>query len=199
MKNLTVLAAIIFNLSVFAQEFLIENTQHDEVLYRGFENKIKVGQIGAGSDKFQIEGINCEVLKVDNENIYVVKAKSKSRTAMINFISNGQIIDSAVFIVENLPSPSLFWGGVESGSITSSLSDIRVGYTSGIRLKSNYKIVSWNSVVNNESFEGTGSVLSSEMLNAVADLAKSAAVSIQVKVVGADGIYRQIAGSWQKD
>ena len=199
MKKLAILGIIFLGFNSFAQDLASENIDQNNVLYRGFENKIVFDQIGDDSEEFQMEAINCEVSKSDrNENTYTVKTRSKARTAKINFISNGQISDSATFIVQNLPVPSLIWGHNITGGTISNSKEIRIKYSPGIALESNFEIVSWNCSQKDAKFDGQGNQLSQEMLDHTKSMTKGEFITIEVKVKGVDGVIRKLSGSWEK-
>ena len=67
MKKLAILGAIFLSLNSFAQDMAVQNVDHNEVLFRGYENKLILGQKVGNSDNFQIEAINCEVSKLDGK------------------------------------------------------------------------------------------------------------------------------------
>jgi hypothetical protein len=179
----------------------VQNVDHNEVLFRGYENKLILGQKVGNSDNFQIEAINCEVSKLDgkgSENTYMVKTKPQARTAKINFISNGIIIESAAFIVQNLPRPSLFWGTHKTGSSVPNSREIQMKYSSGVTLKPSFEIVSWKCNQKDATFEGSGESLSQQMLDYTKSMATGETIKIEVKVKGTDGIIREREGSWVK-
>jgi hypothetical protein len=200
MKKLAVLGVIFLSFNSFGQDLIVENIDQNKVLYRGFENKLIIGKIDGNGEVFQMEAFNCEVSKLDgNANTYIVKTKSKARTAKINFISDGQITDSAKFIVRNLPAPSLFWGNQEAGSNVSNSSEMKIKYPFGITLKSSFEIVSWKCHSKDTKYEGVGNLLSQEFLDFTKSIKTGEFITIVVNVKGEDGVIRRLTGSWVKE
>ena len=199
MKKLAILGTIFLGLNTFGQNIVLENIDHNLLLYRGFENKFTIGQTVGTNETFQMEAINCEVSKMDGyESTYIVKPKSKARTAQINFFSNGQFVDSATFIVRNLPSPSLFWGSQETGSSVSNSPEMHIKYPSEVTLKSNFEIISWKCNREGTDFKGLGNILTQEMLDYTKSMATGESVEILVNVMSEDGITRRLVGTWVK-
>jgi len=197
MKKLAILGIIFLGFNSFGQDLAIENTNQNKILYRGFENKIVLNQIGDDNQSHQIEAINCEVLKQD-KNTYLVKTRTKAQTAKINIVSNGQTIESIPFNVENLPSPSLFWGTNKAGSTSSESAEIEIKYAPEVSFEANFEIVEWACSINETKFDGQGNLLSKEMLDGTNSMTTGELIIIDVKVKGEDGIIRKLSGSWVK-
>jgi len=185
MKKLAILGTIFLGFTSFGQDLAVENTDNNKILYRGFENKIVLDQFGDDNHSFQIEAINCEVIKPDenrSEDVYIVKTKNKARTATINIVSNGQTIERMAFNVENLPSPSLFWGNSEAGSTISNSAEIVIKYSTGVTLEPNFEIVGWTCSLDDLEFNGQGNLLSQEMLDYTKSMVTGELITIEVKV-----------------
>jgi hypothetical protein len=195
MKKLAFIGAVMVSLTSFSQDVFIENEDQNKILFRGFENHIK---IGSELEDFTIEAVNCEVTQTAGKN-YLVKVNSNARTAMINFLSNGKIIDSETFVVQNLPSPDLFWGEHVSGSTLPQGNDLAVKYTPGISLRSNFEVVSWSCELDGKEFNGQGNTLSTEFIEQTGRSASGDKITIIANVKGPDGIVRKISGSWVKE
>ena len=203
MKNSLLAGIIVLGCSAYAQEYTAENTQQNNVLYRGFKNKLSYGQTGCPDKSYEMETVNCDLSEVKAtgaETMYIVKTKSSARTAVIRFTSNGNVMDSTVFAIQNLPVPSLYWGDSKTGTTTSDLTELSVQYPPGVTLPSNFEIVSWTcSPVDTDTvYTSPGNVLSDAFMNYVKTMSKGESIVIQVNVKGEDGIIRQLAGDWVK-
>lgn len=202
MKKLVLIGIVLFGLNSFAQDFIADNINHNQILYRGFENKLTFDQIGCETDGYQMETVNCELSKqevADSENFYIVKTNSSAKSAKIRFISDGQAVDSMEFVVQNLPRPFLYWGNQKSGSNFSASQEIQLKYVTGVTLKSSFEVVGWESNESGQTFSGKGGSLSSEFLEFAESLATGESISIEAQVRGGDGIVRPVKGFWVKE
>lgn len=201
MKKLAILGVIFLGSNSFAQKIVVENIDHNKVLYRGFENKLVIGSTDGDLESFQLEAINCDVSKSGakgSENTFIVKTSPNARTAKINFISNGAVISSTEFVVQNLPSPELFWGNQKTGSTISDARVLQIKYPMEVSLQSNFEIARWKCIHSGESFEGEGNVLSQEILDVTSEMSAGEIIQMEVHVLGSDGITRKLMGSWVK-
>ncbi|MFK7786311.1 MAG: hypothetical protein AB8B56_14420 [Crocinitomicaceae bacterium] len=201
MKKLTILGAIFLGFNASAQDVVVETIGENKILYRGFENKIVIHQINDSDETFEVEAVNCEVSKL-NENkgksTYLVRTKSSARTAQINLISEGRTVESTEFNVQNLPSPSLYWGKHKTGTKVSDSREIEIKYSAGVALKPSFEIVGWKCEQKGQEFKGKGNILSQALLDSTKSMESGEEISLVVKVKGADGIIRTVAGSWMK-
>lgn len=185
-----------------AQNFIVENDNHHKIIYRGFANKVTLGPIGKSVKNVRMECIHCEIKQLEyrkTPNTYIIRTKSRERTAQLNFFSNGQLVDSTVFVIQNLPAPVFFWGNNENGETIPSSRKLFVKYPSGITLKSDFRVRNWVCYINEEPFSGTGNVLSPEAMNQTKLLAKGEVVKIMITVGGSDSVMRKMVGTWVKD
>ena len=201
MKNLVVLASMLFVMVSNAQDFGIVNDDQHLVIYRGFENQISIGQFDNEKAEYEVEGVNCtvELLSLGRtKNKYLVKTNTAEPMAKINFVSKGRVIGSKTFKVENLPQAKLFWGSNEDGSYISDAKEIRIAYPSGITLIPEFEVVGWAVNHQDHEFNGEGSALSKDFLTYANDLDKGAEIQIAVKVKTEDGTIKKLMGSWTR-
>jgi len=199
MKKLFLFASITFSLSAFAQDFIVENKDHFGVLYRGFENKVSIGQVGSEIEGFEIEPINCEVRKssIDGSTSnYIVKTRSSEKTAKIIFRTQGQAVDSAAFIIRNLPSPSFYWGNQISTTVSSESNKLYVKYPPSELLKADFVIDNWQFTHGNQVFSGDGNVLSDQVMAYMASINTGETLEIAVVVLQEAGVASKMSGSW---
>lgn len=199
MKLLYLIGCVFLSLGAFSQDFAIENTEHMKVLYRGYENKLTLGQIGCADPDVEIVPINCTLTKLDDsENTYVVKVNSSAREVKINFVSNGAILHSAVFAVKNLPVPSLFWGNNESGSNFSDSNELSVKYNSSVPFVQDFEVLRWSCLHGDDAFGGKGNLLSSAFMDYMKSVKTGDSIKIEITFQSSDGIVRSFSGSWIK-
>lgn len=195
MKKFIFLIIIIFSFNSFAQDVAVENIDHNQILYRGFQNKLV---ITPANENIQLDPINCQISKLEGqENTYIVLTKSKSRTATINFVSDGKVLETRSFLIQNLPVPELYWGDQKSGSTTSNTSEIQLKYPKGVTLKSNFEIVNWQASINGKQYEGKGSTLTKELIDSLSTLDKGEIIQITTHVKNKDGITKLMKGTWK--
>lgn len=200
MKTVAILGIAFLGMNAFGQNMVVETNDQSKVLYRGYDNRVTIGQAGTNAKDFKLEAINCQLAEVTGQkNTYIVKASAAARTAQINFVSNGKTIDSTVFVIKSLPSPVFYWGNNENGSDISNSSQLQIKYPSGVAIDARFTITNWECKIGEMNFKGSGSVLSQEMLDVTKVLPVGGTVSIMAQVVGGDGITRKVAGSWVKD
>ncbi len=199
MKTVAILGIAFLGMNAFGQNMVVETNDQNNVLYRGYENRVTIGQAGTNAKDFKLEAINCQLAEVTGQkDMYIVKPSSAARTAQINFVSNGKIVDSTVFVVESLPSPLFYWGNNENGSDVSSASTLEIKYPSDVALDASFTITNWECKIGEMSFKGSGSVLSQKILDVTKALPVGGTVNIIVTVNTPDGIARKVVGSWVK-
>lgn len=199
MYQLTIIPVLFCSLFSFGQSFVVENNDQNKILYRGFENTLKIGQTHEDYPSYKLETINCEATALSGStDTYLVKPKTNAKFAQINFIVNGKVQDSTSFVIQNLPSPSLFLGNQESNSKIGKATNLEVKYSNGIALKSDFRVSRWESMQKDQHFEGLGNNLSPEMISYIYALPEGETISIMVDVLSPDGITRKLIGNWIK-
>lgn len=199
MKTIIALGILFIGFTSFGQNVTAEHSKDNNILYRGFENEVRLNPFENNSQTFQIETINCKVTKENSEsNTYSVKTDNSKSTAQINNLVDGKVIESKFFRVQNLPSPTLYWGNNETGTTSSNTAELFVSYAPGIQLDANFKILSWECQLANSQYNGVGNVLSQEMMDATKKLASGELIVILMTVKSEDGILRKVVGSWVK-
>lgn len=200
MKKLALLVVILIGFNTMAQNFVAQNTEMNNVLYRGYENKYNFGQLGCEED-YELEGVNCELIKVnddENDNLYIIKTKSGDKTASVNFVADGKVLGSVDFIVKALPRPDLYWGEKVDGTNFSEDAELSVKYETGLAFNASYSVISWSSTHDDKNFEGEGNQLSEDFLAYLNGLAPGETISITVKVEDQNGTTRLKTGVWTK-
>lgn len=197
MKTLAIFGIIFLGFNSIGQNTTANN---QKVLYRGFENQVNLDQIISRNQNFKVETINCDATSLDqSKNEYMVRVHSNVRTAQLNFTSNGKVIDSMAFVVQNLPVPSLFWGDNDSGSYVSKSMELQMKYPVEVNFKATFTIISWECTMKDVIYRANGSSLSQEVLTATESLNSGEEVQIVANVISSDGIVRKISGTWLKE
>jgi hypothetical protein len=186
-------------LSVAAQENA--TIKSDDVLYRGFANKVTIHEGNHPNGDLRLTGTNVSIKKATNSDGFIVKPSNKTLSATLYLISvDGAQIDtlsSMNYPIKLLPVPDLYWGEAKSGSIGDITSKkLSFRYSEGVNLPNDFKIVSWEISSNDEVHRGFGNDVSSaqEFLQSVES---GTTLSFLVTVLGSDGIKRKVAAQWE--
>jgi len=200
--QLLVFGALTIGLNAYGQDFVAASSEQSNILYRGYDNKLILGEVGCANQEYEIVPIDCKIKKVNSDgsdHSYIVRPIGRLKTATIKFVSkDGNPLHSVVFMVKNLPDPELYWGNNKAGSTLSSSPNIFIKYPPEVRLDTYFEIVSWESHHNDKNFIGQGHELSSEMLEYTRSVVSGKSISIVVKVIGPDRVTRLKAGAWIK-
>lgn len=169
------------------------------VLYRGYNNIVQA--TASGFDQTDISVTNAS--KSKSGDGWIVKP-GRGATADITVIGRSSAsgkssnLKKATFRVQNLPDPSLFWGGKKSGEKANKNSGLlQAQYGPGIPLKASFSIISWSfqSPQANRPQTGSGS-----NIGAVSTIIRASKPGSQVGFVctvrGPDGKTRKIGGTW---
>lgn len=168
------------------------------ILFRGYENKIIIGTHPEEGCSYSLSGENVSVTKLDD---YFIVKPGNGKTATLIVSENrpngkALVVRTKEFQISNLPDPSLHWGWTPAGKAVQDqkplLSCKYVGY---FPLPENFNVVSWNVTHNGESFSGVGTDISA-LTSLIETFTEVTELTITAKVVGGDGIARQIRGTW---
>jgi gliding motility-associated protein GldM len=169
------------------------------VLYRGYKNKVTA--TASGYDKTILSASGA---RISGSGPYVVTTTGRSSVAYLTVSGKNTAtgktasLKKVKYRVQNLPDPTLFWGSAKSGKKASKSSRTLIARYDGIPLDARFRIVSWTCYapgLKGAPPKGSGSSLSSA--NGLLRILKpGTGVSFNVKVVGPDGVIRQIGGAW---
>ena len=200
--QLLVFGALTFGLNAYGQDFVAASSEQSNILYRGYDNKLILGEVGCANQEYEIVPIDCKIKKVNSDgsdHSYIVRPTGRLKTATIKFVSkDGNPLHSVVFMVKNLPDPELYWGNNKAGSTLSSSPKIFIKYPPEVRLDTYFEIVSWEFNHKYKNFNGAGHELSPKMLEYTRSMPIGETISIITKVKGPDGIVRTKGGTWTK-
>ncbi|MBL7732654.1 MAG: gliding motility protein GldM [Chitinophagaceae bacterium] len=84
------------------------------VLYTGWDNKVRVTASGAGDEKVQVS-ISCGTLSKTGAGTYIARVNTPTENCMITVSVDGKSAGSYPFRVRNIPKPIGTVGGKESG------------------------------------------------------------------------------------
>jgi len=205
MKNLTLTIAVLVCSFGYGQDFIASMPEYN-LIYRGYNNKVILGALDYKGN-FKIEGDGCSISKIEG-NTYSVRASSE-RTATIKFVNDKrQVLDSVVFRVSNLPTPSLFLCSTEgNGHNKSSVScrKLFVKYPANVALSVNsdsWRIINLSAMYNNEDLGSFEVDQLSKLFDTInkrirdSDEVVEAQLKIRTKISGPDGIVRMVSGQW---
>jgi hypothetical protein len=200
--KLLLFGALTFGLNAYGQDFVAASSEQSNILYRGYDNKLTLGEVGCANQEYEIVPIDCKIKKVNSdgsERSYIVRPTGRLKIATIKFVSaDGNPLETVVFTVKNLPNPLLYWGNNEFGSTVSSSPKLFVKYSSDVRLNTSFEIVSWEFNHKYKNFSGAGDELSSKILEYTRSMPLGETISIITKVKGPDGIEHTMGGTWTK-
>ena len=108
-------------------------------------------------------------------------------------------LKSLDFRVQNLPDPSLFWGGKKSGDKGNKNSNLlQAKYGPGIPLKAEFKIIKWKFLA--PGLKGAPPTGAGGNIGQVSSLIRAVkpgtGISFVCDVKGPDGMVRKVGGSW---
>lgn len=189
-KYILILTSLIIGLSVSGQ--CLQSTMNTDILYRGFKNEIDLKDC---KDVADIVSDVCTVEKLDGK--FIVKT-GKTNNAVLHVISSsGDTLNSKVYRCLNLPSPTVFLSGSESGGYANKSSGIvQVKYGAGIPLKESFKVTAWELRMNDATVKGSGFQLNENAKLVLRSGNKGDTITIIATVMANDGISRKIGGTW---
>lgn len=168
------------------------------VLYRGYDNKVRVSASGYESAELGGNGVNI----ARSTDGYIVKPTGAARTVQLSVTgksSNGKtaVLRRTDFRVLNLPDPSLYWGAVKSGGAVPA--DLRIFAKLGpeVPLNANFQMIRWELSSGERPVTGTGNDITpaQQFIRAVP---KGRAISVKAWVRDPAGIQRLITGVFTK-
>ncbi len=198
MKFAAITLLVFSALTANAQRFVSESIDQNKILFRGFMNQVRIGQVDGTNSDYEIKATNCEVTKGKDAHTYIIKTTSREKTASLEFISNGRSLDKLDFVIQNLPSPDVYWGYAQSGKGFSSSQDLTVHYGPGVSIKADFRVTSYEIIHGDHKFSASGSKLNVDFMKYASSLKKGETIAMTVKVLSPDGITRMIPASWTK-
>lgn len=168
------------------------------VLYRGYENKVRVSASGYESADLGGNGVNI----TRSGDGYIVKPMGSGRTVQLSVTgrsSNGKtaVLRRTDFRVLNLPDPSMFWGAVKSGGIAPPDLRLFMKYGPEVPLNANFSVVKWEMTIGERSVSGLGNDLTpgQPMIRAVP---KGKTITVKAWVRDPAGVQRIVSGVFTK-
>lgn len=202
MKTLvTTILAIISTCLVFAQSptAAIELTKSN-ILYRGYENKVKIAVNDTEGQIVSLVGNNCSVQALKTPYEFIVKPgndKTVSLSVVLTIVEGQEtIVSTTEYRIKLLPDPSIFWGINKSGNQASLIdTTLEVRYIYEVPLESNFRILKWtmHSEFGNASGDGADLTNARSVLNKVD---RESTISMKVYVLSPDGITRMMSANW---
>ncbi|XOV68251.1 MAG: hypothetical protein ACFHU9_03555 [Fluviicola sp.] len=199
MKSILTLLSIFSMLLSYAQEssVAIENIEMN-VLYRGYENKIKVGMPTSEDGTLFLTGSNVTITR--KGDFFIVKP-GVGKTAELQVIetkSDGTqiFVGSKEYRVAILPTPVLHWGSIPAGkAIMNEMPVLSAGYGRSHPFNHQFRIVKWYADYDGKEYSADGTDIS-DLSNLVSTFTELTEITISAYVNGGDGITRKIDGTW---
>ena len=166
------------------------------ILYYGFENLAQIGT--RGGEKFQLSSENIEIRTVENGFLLVPQNKEKA-VLYLNDPKSGKCFDSIAFDIRILPPPTLFFGSAADGEkVQLAYNALYALYDAYIPLIAKFEVKSYTlSTGNGKPYVVMGNKVVGEVMNDLKRLNKGETFTIVAKIVGPDGIIREVKGSYK--
>jgi hypothetical protein len=215
--NLILLLALPYLL--FAQNEGVISIKENDYLYRGYDNYIDVGLNNYCDDSIWLECTNCEVVLCKSHWQYIVRPLDERFSTLSIMRFDGEnvfTVSSEEIYVRNLPDPKvriasldndtplrvsvllaiansndpLYCGHKPSGKIR--LPRLFAMYGPEIPLEAMFSVRSWCVQIQNETFQGEGSNINTDLLDYLKDLKFTEPVymKLETNVLGSDGKER---------
>lgn len=196
MKTLIINAALFLSGLVHSQvtPHLVNEslTTDTTILYRGFENHLKLIQDENDANQYTIVGTHCVIIKKDLDgqdlpsNTYIIKTTTSLNSARINLFkhseSGNELVGMQTFAVENLPIPSVCINNVASGnSIDRDPKLIEVKYDSKVAPKVKYDVTGWTVLIDGAIFTGNNYMPTEELKAVVNSISSGTKFEIVVQ------------------
>ena len=206
---------------LFAQNEGVISIKENNYLYRGYDNYIDVGLNNHCDDSVWLECTNCDSLEIKSYRRYIVRPLEERKTTLLIMRFDGEnifTVSSEEIYVRNLPDPKLriasldndtplkvsvllaiansndplYCGHKPSGKIR--LPRLFAMYGPEIPLNAMFSVRSWCVQIQNETFQGEGSNISTVLLDYLKYLKFTAPVymKLETNVLGPDGKERFI-------
>jgi len=173
------------------------------ILYRGYDNEIEA--VASGYPETRISSSSVLFKKTTKGYIGTVNGSGKTATISISGFNKATgksvPLGSTTFKVRSLPSPTVYFGGVEDGG-TIPMSETRIfaKYGPEIPLNVNFKVLSWELSLSGVpmTVKGTGNQLDPKGIALLKQGKKgSTVVTLQLKVLCPDQTIRNRTGSFK--
>lgn len=202
MKAISLLIMFFTTIACFAQEPVAAIEQRDfNILYRGYDNKIKVAVSNNDGCEIIITGQNCTIKDQDDFGYYAVNP-GNGRIAYLNVSlvdgNDTTLIARNEYRISRMPYPTLYWGAAKSGSKAARSSRlVQAKYPPEVPLNAYFKVTHWKMYVADSLVaEGDGGNMknANEFLSTPNE--NAIGVVIVVTCTGPDGEPVQVSGSW---
>ena len=165
------------------------------ILYFGYENHAQIGAVKG--ERFRLSSEN---IKIRNEgNGFVLLPQDKEQAVLyFNDPTSGVCFDSIIFDIRILPPPSLFFGSAGDGEkVQLSHNVLFAKYNADIPLTGKFEVKSYTvSTGSGRSITVSGSTIVEDVRSYLKRLNKGDSFTITAKVVGPDGIMREVKGRY---
>lgn len=198
MKVLSSFLFLLLTTISFAQDSIqLINTSfrfQTPILYRGYNNTIKIVAPGNDQNTFSLIGTGCMLSR--QEDVYTVKpgnADSVSLTIVMGGAHQQKsLVGTRSFKVMNLPEPSLHVNTQLATSINIREAQFfELKYLPEIPLSARFEVLNWMMLVNGEIHTGNNHIVTQNVAEILKTSPKGTKIQISLNVRGEDGITRK--------
>lgn len=188
-KALLILLLFISFLTFSQKENLNITLPNSGIIYAGYDNVIKITFNKKPINGISLEGENCLLIKLDNskKNEWVLRS-SQGKTAII-IVKNksGKEIGRREISVIQPPEPLVLLDSLNAQLPLSTIpTKIVLLVPQHIPLNASYHVRNWVAVVDKETFEGNGSLITTELINYI-KTKKVGTIIFRIKYLSAFG------------
>ncbi len=189
MKTAFFLFSLISSTFIFSQDQIIVGLPEAKVLYRNYKNKVQFAFTNSGSKNLDVKCENCDTIyQVENNSFeyIIVPGKLREVKLLISNKKNKNVSENNIitFRVSNLPTPSVFFGTVSSGSTFGTIQRrLFVKYPPEIYLSTAFNIKNWEITIDDKIFKGEGNVLNEEVINYLKNIQKDSDINIKANYI----------------
>jgi hypothetical protein len=166
------------------------------ILYYGYENLAQIGTVKG--ERFRLSSENITIRNEGNGFVLVPENKEKAML-YFNDPTSGKCFDSINFEVRILPPPTLYFGAAADGEKVQIMNNVLYArYDEYIPLNVKFEVRSY--VLSTRSgmpITVSGSTIVENVMLYLQSLNKGDTFTIVAKVVGPDGINREVKGSYK--
>jgi hypothetical protein len=221
MKIFNLIVFIVLPSLLFAQNEGVISIKENDFLYRGYDNYIDVGLNSYCDDSIWLECTNCETVEWKDHRQYIVRPLDERFSALSIMRFDGEkvfTVSSMEVYVRDLPDPKVriasFWndtplrvsviivlansndplycGHIPSGKIR--LPRLFAMYGPEVSLEAMFSVKKWCAHIHNETFQGEGSKINTDLLDYLMGLkfTKPVYMKVETTILGSDGKERLV-------
>jgi hypothetical protein len=196
---LTLLVLLVATFAFTQQPSAAIELIESNILYRGFENKVKIAVNETDGQTISLVGNNCTVKALKAPNEFIVKPGNDKITTLSVVLTNSEgeetIVSTTEYRIKLLPDPDIYWGKIKSGN-EATLSDdkLEIGYVYDCPLQSNFIVLKWKMYSDLGDVSGNGPNVTA-IRSVLENISEPTVISFTVHVLSPDGITRLMSAT----